>query len=366
MMGRWGGLLGVLAVAVACGTEGQRAEGEEAPGSVARLSPPLQGEVPSEPGRHASACSRTEYRQDGSPLSRARFGADGLLREKTFFLEDGTPGARTVQQVESGRLIWRESFEATRLRSRDTWAYGPSGELLQYEVRDAQGELTSHHLFFYDAQRRLEREEMQGAQTLYTYSEQGLVRVAFRPTWDDAYLYSLRTLTYHPNGKVARDEYRSEKSERWSEFDTEGREVRSLVWNAQAMVPSSSRVEQHYDARGLLARRLTSFERGSLHTRSEETFEYDAAGRQTLVRMTGYTTYFESEPMNRVQETHRSEYDARGDLVLETRDTNEDGVPDWRRTLTRDASGNLLEERFEGPTRPTELGRIVYTYECHD
>ena len=388
MIRRWSGLFGVLAVSVACGSGGQLEEGAPAPESVARPAPeteappvaseppsqgeapPSQGEAPPEPPRasvrHASACSRTEYRQEGSLNLRVRFGADGLPREETSFFADGTPASRVVQQVESGRVLWRERFFQSRLERRETWRYGPSGELLQHEFRDANGEPTYLVSYVYDAQLRLEREDssyqgVPSTQTLYTYSEQGLVRVA-RKDAGGPYIYSLTTNTYHPNGKLARSASRGEQTEAWSEFDTEGREVRSY----QELDQSSGRSEQNYDARGLLARRLRSSGSASNTSKSEETFEYDAAGRQTLLRLAWDVTYFGDTPAIHVRETHRYEYDARGDLALETCDTNEDGVADWRRTFTRDPSGNLLEERLEGTARPIELGRVVYTYECHD
>ena len=414
-MGRrgWGGAL-VALLAWGCG--GRMEDGEaRAPESVAEappdaVEPPPEvvgspGEhVPQEPTpfppppepprttrRYASACSRSDYLQTGLLRALWRYGADGGLREEAFFSMEGEPLTRLVQQVEGGLVRVREEYYRSEFRMREawtyredgkalrldvaergadtraiTWTYGDAGELLRAEHSDKEGRRTGFTAYFYDGQGRLEREDHANGdgvvldQILYAYGPHGRVSEISKDV--GPLVYTAKTWQYHPNGQVAREDIRGETSHIWREFDTAGREVR----NSRQLDESGGTEELTYDARGLLIRKQSQSAGSSGTSAREETFEYDAERRLISQRLVwDYTNNWTGEA-TRVRESYRYGYDARGELVLQTCDTNEDDAPDWRRTFTRDAFGNLLEERLEGQARPIELGRTVYTYECHD
>ena len=313
-------------------------------------------------------CSLAEYRQDGSLLRWELLGADGLVREHHAFDAEGRETSSYLQQVEEGRVVTRDVFSPGVHEEHHAWHYGERGELLRSDHRRSRWGGISSVLYVYDADGRLAYEDEGSSGKSYLYSEGLLVRIETRDLDSPSILRGLTTFTHHPNGQVKHSEswWDSRMGMGWGareDFDEAGRLLVREDW----FDSDSKRIEQSYDALGRLVQRVTLFSHVHSKEQREETFEYDESGRLLVWRLVREHTRdpgMLDERVTTTRETWRSEYGARGELVLQTVDLDADGVPEGRRVFAYDGEGRLVEERLEGRAPDGVSGRVVYTHGC--
>lgn len=331
------------------------------------------------PPQEATACEvLDEYAPQQYPYSRQRsvYDADGHLLESRSFLADGTPyrvethtwanGLETSSRVETPQDgQWTETqwaYDARhRVQQRTDTGSNVSARVYRYNY-DSKGNLQwIDHLL--DG-------SPEGA-SFYQYDASGLLKSIESQPPCDRDLTPCARFTYWPNGQV-RSAARNNSLfwELTEHYDDHGRLIDSH-WSDFDTLGSSTRA---YDAAGHLTRLWEKVGVYNLDREAITTFVYDPSGLLQLQRFAQDSvthagpTAPEAPPVFTHQRvTRRIAYLCGTPFIaLEEWDSNEDGVPDARRTYERDASGRLVHEEYSGtPGLDEGPVRRELHYDCH-
>ncbi|MFL5355133.1 hypothetical protein [Archangium sp.] len=299
---------------------------------------------------------------------RSHYDADGHLLESRSFLSDGTPyrvethtwakGLEVSSRVEAPQDAWWNETH---------WTYDSQHRVQQRT--DTGSSLSNRvHRYNYDSKGRIEWVEHladgtpEGA-SFYQYNAAGLLESIESQPPCDRDLFPCARFIYRPNGQL-RSAVRNNSLfwELAENYDSQGRLIDSH-WSDFDTLGSSTRA---YDAAGHLTR---LWEKVGVYNRDREaitTFVYDSSGLLQVQRFAqdSVTHAGPAEPdappvFTHQRVTRRVTYLCGTSLVaLEEWDSDEDGVPDARRTYERDATGRLVHEEYsgtpgldDGPTR---------------
>jgi hypothetical protein len=311
-----------------------------------------------------------DYAPQQYPYARQRslYDADGHPLESRSFLPDGTP-----YHVETH--TWAKGLEvSSRVETpqdggwtETRWTYDARRRVQQRTDTGASSPPRTYR-YNYDAKGRLEWIDHlldgtpEGA-SFYQYDAAGLLQSIESQPPCDRDLTPCARFTYWPNGQLRRaNRNNSLFWELTEHYDNQGRLIDSH-WSDFDTLGSSTRA---YDAAGHLTR---LWEKVGVYNRDREaitTFVYDSSGLLQLQRFAqdsvthaGPTTPDAPPVFTHQRVTRRITYLCGTSLVaLEEWDSNEDGVPDARRTYERDAMGRLVHEEYsgtpgldDGPTR---------------
>lgn len=331
------------------------------------------------PPQEATACEvLDDYAPRQSPYSRqrSRYDADGQLLEASSFLSDGTPyrvethtwdkGLEVSSRVETPQDAgWRETH----------WTYD-ARRRVQLRTDSGSNVSSREYRYNYDAKGHLERIDHlldgthEGA-SFYQYNAAGLLASIESQPPCDRDLTPCARFTYWPTGQL-RSATRNNSLfwEQTEHYDDQGRLLDSH-WSDFDTLGSSTRA---YDAAGHLTR---LWEKVGIYNRNREsitTFVYDSSGLLQLQRFAQDSVTYagpaapDAPPVSTHQRvTRRITYFCGTSLVaLEEWDSNEDGVPDARRTYERDATGRRVHEEYSGtPGLDDGPTHRDLHYDCH-
>jgi YD repeat-containing protein len=312
------------------------------------------------------------------PYSRQRslYDADGHLLESRSFLPDGA-----LYRVET--YTWANGLEvSSRVETPQDGGWNETHWTYDAQRRGQQRTDTGsnvssrEHRYTYDSNGRLEQIDHlldgtpQGA-SFYQYNAAGLLESIESQPPCDRDLTPCARFTYWPNGQL-RSAARSNSLfwELTEHHDNHGRLIDSN-WSDFDTLGSSTRA---YDAAGHLTRLWEKVGVYNHHREAITTFVYDSSGllqlqrfAQDTVTYAGPTTPDAPPVFTHQRVTRRITYLCGTPLVgLEEWDSDEDGVPDARRTYERDATGRLVHEEYSGTPRLDDGPvRRDFHYDCH-
>jgi hypothetical protein len=321
------------------------------------------GEDPGLPPPVVQACAINEFYVGGQLALAQRFDAEGHLLEKRHLYVDGSFGFSTTHRWQAGLEVYRLEVQRSGPKTETEWHYTAQGRLERWLRRHpgVPGEQTQ--LYVYGSEERLERVDLFHDSTFigstsHTYDAEGRLTLVVGDNLRESRLY-------HPNGHLRRRESSRFMWDEFEDYDAEGRRT-SFMWCNHSGCHDT---DSTYGPGGQLVRTDSASTTGTYSARSVSTWRYDAQGRVSVLwRASNVRSFLASgaERDGRTRETLRYTYACgSGLLLLEERDSDEDGVPDGWHTYERDASGRLLRERYSGSfLGPWATEIREYQYDC--
>lgn len=321
-----------------------------------------------------------EYRDPLQALRRARYDADGHLLEQRSFRADGTLSRVETHTWATGHetLSRLENLEDASWRQTE-WTYDAQGQLQQRKDTDSAHTETTVYQYHDDGSGRLASiirftDGLQDNTTIYQYTPAGVLESIDSTPHCDTSIALCERYVYRPNGGKLRLVTRNNSSY-WNQQDTYdalGRLIHS-TWADYDVIGESTRA---YDATGRLTRSWEKSGRGYNDKEAVTTSVYDAQGLLQLERFAedavahpapGSADPSAPDVLTHTRVTRRLSYlCGTSTLALEEWDSDEDGIPDARRTYERDDAGRLVHEEYSGvPGLDDGPLRRDYSYDCH-
>lgn len=333
------------------------------------------------PPQQATACEVVaEYRNRPYSLRRGRYDAEGHLLEQRSFRPDGTLDSVETHTWASGHETLRR-LESPRDASwsQTEWTYDAQGQLQERKDTASSTTDTTVYQYHYDASGRLASllrftDGLQDNTTIYQYTPAGAPESIDSTPHCDQSIALCERYVYRPNGGKLRLVARNDSSY-WHQqdtYDSLGRLTHSS-WNDFDEVGENTR---DHDSAGRVTRLWEKRGVHSTYSESVTTSVYDTQGLLQLERFAedavvhpvqGKSAPNAQDVFTHARVTRRLSYlCGTSTVALEEWDSNEDGVPDARRTYERDAAGRLVHEEYSGvPDLDDGPVRSDFSYDCH-